>query len=156
MQKPPTFVGRLCHKMTELETPERATRRDVPAIAPDGSRAMVGWIRDRIRHLPLIRQSDIPRGKLPLGSRVIVLKGSAEKDWGQVAIVSKITGSLVEISYRGLEGDIDTRRKQVSSLIRLQEGLELVTCDNGLPLIRRVQQVENFGETGGLVSDTDE
>jgi hypothetical protein len=92
---------------------------------------------------------------MPLGSRVLVLKGLADKDWGQVAIVSRIAGSLVEISYRGCTGDIETRRKQVSSLIRLQEGLELITGDDGLPLIRQMQ-VEGIVDSGNVVSDADE
>jgi hypothetical protein len=142
--------------MTELRTPEYSgAGHDAPAVIPENDRARLVWLRGRIRQLPESRQLVRPLGKMPLGSRVLVLKGLADKDWGQVAIVSRIAGSLVEISYRGCTGDIETRRKQVSSLIRLQEGLELFTGDDGLPLIRQMQ-VEGIVDSGNVVSDADE
>jgi hypothetical protein len=141
--------------MTESVTTERAARRDVPTVVPGSERAMLVWLRDRVRRLPGTRQSDGTRGKMPLGARVLVLKGDADKDLGQVAIINRFAGSLVEISYRGRTGNVETRRKQVSSLIRLQEGLELVMDDEGSPLIQRVRRNTAIDDSV-IVSDAEE
>jgi hypothetical protein len=63
------------------------------------------WVQERIRLLPFglgVRQP----ADMPLGTRVLVLKGDARNDLGQMAIVSAILGSQVEISYRGPTGHI--------------------------------------------------
>jgi hypothetical protein len=99
------------------------------------------WVRERIRMLPFrLRNGQEP--ELPLGARVLVLKGEARNDVGQMAIISGMTRSQVEISYRGPTGLIRTRRKQQSSLIRMEEGVELVIDDDGWPVIRRSQSGE--------------
>lgn len=94
------------------------------------------WLRDRVQRLPFrLRSGDAP--DMPLGTRVLVLKGEARNDAGQMAIVSGLAGSQVEISYRGPTGRIKTRRKQRASLIRMEEGIEVVVDDDGFPVIRR-------------------
>jgi hypothetical protein len=54
------------------------------------------------------------------------MKGKAGNDLGQMAVVSGFAGSQVMISYRQPTGVIKTRRKQRMSLIRMEEGAELV------------------------------
>jgi hypothetical protein len=95
------------------------------------------WLQERIRLLPFklgIRQAP----EMPLGTRVFVFKGDARNDLGQVAIVSAIVGSQVEISYRGPTGQIKTRRKQRASLIVMEDGVELVVTAQGWPILRVV------------------
>jgi hypothetical protein len=94
---------------------------------------------------------------MPLGSHVLVLKGEAMNDLGQMAVISGFAGSQVEISYRGPTGTIKTRRKQRSSLIRMEEGVELAVNAEGWPVIRAIENreatVEN--EDSGVVSADD-
>ena len=58
------------------------------------------WLRDRVQRLPFrLRSGEAP--DMPLGTRVLVFKGEARNDAGQMAIVSGLAGSQVEISYCG-------------------------------------------------------
>jgi hypothetical protein len=90
-----------------------------------GQKEIMLWVQERIRGLPFKLGMRQP-ADMPLGTRVLVLKGEARNDIGQMAIVTAIAGSQVEISYRGPTGQIKTRRKQRASLIRMAEGVELV------------------------------
>jgi hypothetical protein len=87
---------------------------------------------------------------------VLVLKGHLLSDLGQMAIVSKIAGSQVEISYRDLDGTVKTRRKHRGSLIRMEEGLELVVDDNEGPVIRRMIDGNGDESDVGVVSSEDD
>ena len=115
------------------------------------------WVRERIRLLPF--KFGVPQAsEMPLGTRVLVLKGDARNDLGQMAIVSSIAGSQVIISYRGPTGQIKTRRKHRASLISLEDGVELVVDAQCCPLIRATRGQEETEEYDdiGLVSEEDE
>ncbi len=96
--------------------------------------------------------------EMPLGSHVLVLKGEAMNDLGQMAVSSGVAGSQVVISYRGPTGTIMTRRKRRSSLIRMEEGVELAVNAEGWPIIRASVNRETTAENEdrGVVSADDE
>ena len=115
------------------------------------------WLRDRIQRLPFrLRSGEAP--DMPLGTRVLVFKEEARNEAGQMGIVSGLAGSQVEISYRGPTGRIKTRRKQRASLIRMEEGIEVIVDDEGFPLIRRCPggEEESPEESPRAVSSEDE
>ena len=126
--------------MTELATNERTARADGSGASRRGRREVMQWVRERVQRLPFRLGGQEP--EMPLGARVLVLKGEARNDIGQMAIISGISGSQVEISYRDPTGVIRTRRKQRSSLIRLDEGVELVVNASGWPVIRQIRDME--------------
>jgi hypothetical protein len=87
------------------------------------------------------------------------MKGEARNDLGQMAIVSRHAGSQVEISYRSPTGAWKTRRKQPTSLLRMEEGIEMTMDDDGWPVIRKVVDHDDdsvSGSSRGVVSDDDE
>ena len=128
--------------MTEsTNEPLRGTRRSRVEVKR--------WLQDRIRSLPFklgLRQP----AEMPLGTRVLVLKGDARNDLGQMAVVSAIAGSQVEISYRGPTGQIKTRRKQRASLFRMEDGVELVVNAQGWPIIRASRMQDATDEDSGI------
>jgi hypothetical protein len=95
---------------------------------------------------------------MPLGLHVLVLKGEAMNDLVQMVAISGFAGSQVEISYQGPTGRIKARRKQRSSLIRMEEGVELAVNAEGWPIIRAIENrkatVEN--KDSGVVSADDD
>ena len=93
-----------------------------------GQRELMLWVREKIRLLP-VRLGIQQAAKMPLGTRVLVLKGDSQDNLGQMAIVSLIARSQVVISYRGPTGLIKTRRKQQASLIPTGDDVELVMDD---------------------------
>ena len=118
---------------------------------------MASWVRERIQRLQLrvgVRQP----ADMPLGTRVLVLRGDMLNDLGQMAVVSAIVGSQVEISYRGPSGQIKTRRKARASLIRMDDDVELVLNAQGWPILQVVyEQDETDGDDDvGLVSADDD
>jgi hypothetical protein len=144
-------IRRRSHKMTELNRRGQTAVHRVSPRAPQGPLDAVRWVRERIQVLPY-RLGGRP-SELPLGVRVVVLKGEVRNDIGQMAIVSRIAGSQVEISYRGPAGRLLTRRKNLSSLIRLEEGLELMMNEDGWPIIRRMIEEDADEENSvGVVS----
>jgi hypothetical protein len=148
-------TGKQCHKMTERNAQSRPTRGRASGVAPERRRDLLRWLRQRIEQLPLRQRTGHEPG-LPLGTRVLVLKGHLLSDLGQMAIVSKIAGSQVEISYRDLDGTVKTRRKHRGSLIRMEEGLELVVDDNEGPVIRRMIDGNGDESDVGVVSSEDD
>ena len=114
------------------------------------------WVQERVRQLPFRLGGQEP--EMPLGARVLVLKGEARNDVGQMAVISKILGSQVEISYRGPTGNIRTRRKQRASLIRMDDGVELIVNASGWPIIRPIEQSPDAseGEDATRVVSTDD
>jgi hypothetical protein len=112
-----------------------------------GRTEVMAWVQERVRLLPFRLGRMVP--EMPLGTRVLVLKGEAHNDLGQMAVVSAIAGTCVEISYRGPCGTIRTRRKQRASLIRMDEGVELVVNDEGWPVLQA------RWNSGGAESDDD-
>ena len=77
---------------------------------------------------------------MPLGTRVLVLKGNPRDDLGQMAVISAIVVSQVEISYRGPTGQIKKRRKHRNSLIPMEEGVELCIDAHGIPILRACRE----------------
>ena len=122
-----------------------------------GRRERLLWLQERIQGLPFrlgLRQP----ADMPLGTRVLVLRGDARNDLGQMAVISAIVGTQVEISYRGPTGHIKTRQKQRASLIWMEEGVELVVNAQGWPIIRTsYEQDETDGdEENGVVTADDD
>jgi hypothetical protein len=136
-------------------TEHAAGRNGGEESARRGRREVMQWVHDRIRRLP--SRLGGQDASMPLGAHVLVLKGEARNDVGQMAIISGFAGSQVEISYRGPTGAIQTRRKQRSSLIRIEEGIELAMTAEGWPIIRAIRSPEDVRENEdvGVVS-TDE
>ena len=89
---------------------------------------------------------------MPIGTRVIVVKGDKNDDVGQMAIVGRHAGSQVEIEYRGPTGTWRSKRKAPASLIRLEEGLELVVDEDLCPVVRRMLEDSEDEQEGGIVS----
>jgi hypothetical protein len=147
--------GQKTVQMTELTSMERRYR-DGPQGNRRGQREVMAWVHDRVRQLPFRLGRRAP--ELPLGTRVLVLKGEAHNDLGQMAVVSAMVGSCVEISYRDPLGTIKTRRKHRASLIRMDEGVELVVNEEGWPVLQARLDLERTesGEERGIVSSEDE
>ena len=104
------------------------------------------WVQERVRQLPFRLGGQEP--EMPLGARVLVLRGETRNDIGQMAIFSRIVGSQVEISYWGpTTGMIRTRWKQRSSLIQMNDGVGLAINDSGWPVIRPVEQSREASES---------
>jgi hypothetical protein len=90
---------------------------------------------------------------------VLVLKGEARNDLGRMAVVSGTAGSQVIISYRGSTGMIVSKRKQRASLIRMEEGVELVVTAEGWSVIRSSGRQDDTGDEHddvGVVSADEE
>jgi hypothetical protein len=119
-------------------------------------REVMQWLHQRVLDLPFRLGGQEP--EMPLGSHVLVLKGEAMNDLGQMAVISGVAGSQVVISYRGPTGTIMTRRKRRSSLIRMEEGVELAVNAEGWPIIRASVNRETTAENEdrGVVSADDE
>ena len=138
----------------EMRGRDRAMER-APETTPRDEREWLRWVQERIRRLPF----RLGRGTSPefsIGTRVLVVKGEARNDLGQMAVVSRRAGSQVEISYRSPVGVWKTRRKQPGSLIRLEEGIEVTVDDEGWPVIRRMRERgdgESASEDLAVVSD---
>jgi hypothetical protein len=138
--------------MTEHATAGLAGRNGGEGSTRRGRREVMQWVHDRIRRLP--SRVGGQEANMPLGAHVLVLKGEARNDIGQMAVISGVAGSQVEISYRGPTGSIQTRRKQRASLIRIEEGIELAMTAEGWPIIRATRSPEEMRENEdiGVVS----
>ena len=95
---------------------------------------------------------------MPLGTRVMVLKGTPRDDLGQMAVISAIVVSQVEISYRGPTGQIKKRREHRDSLIPMEEGVELYIDAQGIPILRACRKTGRTWdeERNGVVSSDNE
>jgi hypothetical protein len=72
-------------------------------------------------------------GQPKVGEHCIVLVGKAGQDLGQMGRVTDTKAVMVEIAYRGSnEGQILYKNKRPSSLIMLEDGLEVTQHDNGM------------------------
>jgi hypothetical protein len=112
------------------------------------------WLQDRGRQLPfgLGRRSV----KMPIGARAVAVKGEDCDDWGRMAVVSRHAGSQVETEFRGPTGAWRKKRKAPASLIRLEEGLELITDEDLCPVIRRMPEEQGDDRGGGVASSNEE
>jgi hypothetical protein len=145
--------------MTELvvETNELVQGNAIQGSARHGREETRHWVQERIRRLPFRMGGQ--EAEFPLGTRVLVLKGEAWNDLGRMAVVSGTAGSQVVISYRGLTGMISSKRKQRASLIRMEEGAELVVTAEGWLVIRasgRQDDTGNEHDDVGAVSADEE
>jgi hypothetical protein len=86
---------------------------------------------------------------------VVAIKGDDRDDCGRVAIVRRHVGSQMEMEFRGHTGAWRKKRKAPASLIRVEEGLELITDEDLCPVIRRVPK-EQINDGGGGVMSADE
>ena len=138
----------------------RETARGASRVDVDRRRAVSRErrpsLQERIHQLPARIGRLVP--EMSLGSRVIVLKGDPYDDLGQMAIVSRLAGSQVEISYRGPNDQIKTRRKQRASLIRMEDDVKLAISAEGWPIIwaKQDQETTDNNSRTGLVSSNDD
>jgi hypothetical protein len=109
---------------------------------------------ERVRLLPF--RFGGRSAKMAIGTRVVVLKGGTNDDVGQMAIVSRHAGTQVEIEYRGPTGAWKRKRKASASLIRLEEGLQLVLDEDRCPVIRRMPGEAEDEREGGIISDEED
>ena len=93
-------------EMTESATDERRAENNNARVPGQGRSQVMRWVMERVRQLPSRLDGQEP--EMPLGSRALVLKGEARNDIGQMAVISGIARSQVEISYRGPTGAIRT------------------------------------------------
>ena len=112
---------------------------------------MLHWVQDRIQRLPFRLAGREP--VLPLGCRVLVIRGDLRDDLGQMAVVCGYAGTQVTISYRGPTGLIKSRRKRRTSLIRMEDGVEMVVNEEGWPIIRQVRNETEEEDDIGVVSE---
>jgi hypothetical protein len=145
-------------KMTELaETNELVQGNAIQGSARHGQEEIRHWVQERIRRLPFRMGGQ--EAEFPLGTRVLVLKGEARNDLGRMAVVSGTAAAQVVISYRGSTGMIISKRKQRVSLIRMEEGVELVVTAEGWSVIRSIGMQDDTGDEHddvGVVSADEE
>jgi hypothetical protein len=61
-----------------------------------------------------------------VGQRCLVVTGESGQDVGQMGQVTRVMAVMMEIAYRhGQDGQVRVRRKRPSSIIMLEDGLEL-------------------------------
>ena len=113
------------------------------------------WLQCRIQGLPWRLGGRVP--ELPVGARVLVLRGEIGYDLGQMAIVSRLAGSQVEICFRGPLGEMKTKRKQASSLMRMSDDVEVCIGDEGWPVLQRAREneEEELERAGAVVSESE-
>jgi len=113
------------------------------------------WLQSRIQGLPWRLGGRVP--ELPVGARVLVLRGEIGYDLGQMAIVNRLAGSQVEISFRGPNGELKTKRKQPVSLLRMSDEVEVCIGDGGWPMLQRTRENEDEerDRVGAVVSESE-
>jgi hypothetical protein len=140
--------------MTERQMLRSERTDHAVSVVPIEAQDMRQWLQERVRLLPFRfgRRS----AKMAIGTRVVVLKGGTNDDVGQMAIVSRHAGTQVEIEYRGPTGAWKKKRKAPASLIRLEEGLQLVLDEDRCPVIRRMPEEAEDEREGGIISDEED
>jgi len=136
--------------MTERQVLRSERNDHAVSVVPIEARDRRHWLQERVRLLPF--QFGRRSAKMAIGTRVVVLKGGTNDDVGQMAIVSRHAGTQVEIEYRGPTGAWKRKRKAPASLIRLEEGLELVLDEDLCPVIRRMPEEAEDEREGGIIS----
>ena len=88
---------------------------------------------------------------------MLVLRGEIGYDLGQMAIVNRLAGSQVEISFRGPNGELKTKRKQPVSLLRMSDEVEVCIGDGGWPMLQRTRENEDEerDRVGAVVSESE-
>jgi hypothetical protein len=82
--------------------------------------------------------SELPQ----IGQPCLILRGVEGKDLGQQAIITTQTKARVEVSFRAQSGRQVTKLKHPSSLILLEDGLEVVQDERGFVWIKREREQE--------------
>jgi hypothetical protein len=82
--------------------------------------------------------SELPQ----IGQPCLILRGVEGKDLGQQAIITTQTKARVEVSFRAQSGRQMTKLKHPSSLILLEDGLEVVQDERGFVWIKREREQE--------------
>ena len=127
----------------------RAEPPVVPVLVEDDEDRPRWRIAARIRGLPSRLRR--PRPRFTLGDRVLVIAGEARNDLGQMAVVDPKAGGQYEITYRGPAGGLKSRRKQATSLVRMEDGIEMATYSSGWPVIRRIPGFDDIVEAAEVV-----
>ena len=94
--------------------------------------------QQRIQKLPWMG----PRGNvLPrVGQQCLVMVGDSGRDIGQVGQVTGVKAVMMEIAYRhGPSGQVRRKHKRPSSVILLEDGLELAQNLDGTVWVRQVK-----------------
>jgi hypothetical protein len=104
-----------------------------------------GW-RNRLREgfRRMRRLDPFCDGQPRVGEQCIIMVGKAGHDLGQVGRVTDVKAVMVEVAYRGPQenGQIVYKNKRPSSLIMLEDGLEVVQSADGIVRIQRQRQEE--------------
>jgi hypothetical protein len=132
--------------MTERQMLRSERTDHAVSVMPVEARDMRQWSQERVRLLPFRfgRRS----AKMAIGTRAVVLKGGTN--------VSRHAGTQVEIEHRGPTGAWKRKRKAPASLIRLEEGLQLVLDEDRCPVIRRMPEEAEDEREGGIISDEED
>ena len=139
---PPTQEGGVrgyqdaaCHLVTDEE------RSDDDESDPAAVPARLGLALPLVQGLPWMK----PHGDaLPkVGQRCLVVTGESWQDVGQMGRVTRVMAVMMEIAYRhGQDGLVRIRRKRPSSVIMLEDGLELAQEPDGTVWVRRTRSGE--------------
>jgi hypothetical protein len=111
-------------------------------------RAHRSWrnrLRDGFRQL--VRLEPYCDGQPRAGEYCIIMTGKAGQDLGQMGRVTDVKPVMVEVAYRGPEeGPIVYKNKRPSSLIMLEDGLEVIQTREGIIRIQRRRRKKNDEE----------
>ena len=96
------------------------------------------WKERLARGLQRLTRSRKAGNELPsVGQGCLVLRGVEGHDLGQPAIVTMQTKARVRILYIGADGRPASKLKQPSSLILVEDGLEMVQDEHGFVWVKR-------------------
>jgi hypothetical protein len=129
------YEGAACHLVTDEE------RSDDDESDPAAVPVRRGLASSLVQGLPWMK----PHGDaLPkVGQRCLVVTGESGQDVGQMGRVTRVMAVMMEIAYRhGRDGLVRIRRKRPSSVIMLEDGLELAQEPDGTVWVRRTRSGE--------------
>jgi hypothetical protein len=88
-----------------------------------------GWWRLVLQGLPRLKIRSEKQWRI--GERCLVMTGKAGLDEGQVAVITERKPCMVEIAFRGPDGNIRRKSKRAGSLIGLRPGVTVVQDADG-------------------------
>jgi hypothetical protein len=88
-----------------------------------------GWWRLVLQGLPRLKIRSEKQWRI--GERCLVMTGKAGLDEGQVAVITERKPCMVEIAFRGPDGNIRRKSKRAGSLIGLRPGVRVVQDADG-------------------------
>jgi hypothetical protein len=132
------WVGTYC-----LRCEDQGMTHSVPIGRQPKNERQRGWrtrMTTRLRRLARVGKagSELPQ----IGQPCLILRGVEGKDLGQQAIITTQTKARVEVSFRAQSGRQMTKLKHPSSLILLEDGLEVVQDERGFVWIKREREQE--------------